>query len=242
MRILFISDLHLHETRPEITNRFFKFLNDEAKEANALYILGDFFEAWIGDDNLSLHDQKVFKALETYAKRIPTYFMPGNRDFLLQPDFLKRYNITYLKDPSLINCQGKPVLLMHGDTLCLKDIAYQRFRSIVRLSFVQWLFLHFPFIIRKKIALGLRQNSNKNYSKNKIKDLSIYDVEQNAVEQIMQAQNADVLIHGHTHKPGIHTFVQNGIPLKRVVLGDWGQKSTYLEYNDGEFDLKEIHV
>lgn len=242
MSIFFISDLHLHESREQITKRFFRFLQEEAFNAQALYILGDFFEAYIGEDCLSPHDQNVLNQLSNYAKKVPTYFMQGNRDFLLKESLLKNLGITFLQDPSIIELDSKRILLMHGDSLCLKDINYQYFRRFVRHPFIQWLFLHLPRQLRQNIAGKLRKNSMHTEAKTKNKDLSIYDVTQDAVNAVLIENQSKILIHGHTHKPALHVFEYEGNDYKRIVLGDWGKKSIVLKYSNDDFQLEEIII
>lgn len=224
--IFFISDLHLHATRPEITKRFFQFLQEEAKEAKALYILGDFFEAWVGEDAMDAHDKSVIQTLKNYAQKVPTYFMQGNRDFLCNEDLIKKMGLVFLPDPSLVKLNNKRVLLMHGDSLCTLDVSYQRFRRFVRHPIVIWLYLKLPLGIRQKIAGQLR-----NPGKRPVRDARIYDVTQEAVEKMGEQFYFDYLIHGHTHKPGIHEFIQHERTVKRIVLGDWGKVCTILKWN-----------
>lgn len=242
MSTFFISDLHLDASRQVVTERFFRFLNDDAKNADSLYILGDFFEVWVGDDILSTHDKQVMQKLAVYAQKVPTYFMHGNRDFLIGSAFLKQSNITLLSEPTLIQLHGKRILLMHGDSLCRKDIDYQRFRSFVRHPLIKWLYLRLPFFIRQKIALSIRKKSQASYLENKTIDESIYEATLEAIEEEMQKHNADILIHGHTHQPVIQEVRVQGQPKLRIVLGDWGKKSTILEYSSQEHKpiLREI--
>lgn len=241
MSVFFISDLHLHPSHQATTDRFLQFLTVDAKNAEALYILGDFFEAWIGEDGLNLHDQNVMQALSNYAKHIPTYFMQGNRDFLISAETIKNYGITWLPDPYLFELYGKRILLMHGDTLCTKDIAYQRFRRFVRHPFTKHFFLNLPLFMRKKIAAKLRKNSLSLHSKPP-KDASIFDATEAAIEEAFKTHQADILIHGHTHKPIIQTISLGEAmqSVQRIVLGDWGPRSTILEYSETGPELKVI--
>lgn len=237
MSIFFISDLHLHESRPATTDRFLQFLSIDAKNAEALYILGDFFEVWIGDDNLSAHDLSVMAALTQYASKIPTYFMRGNRDFLISASFLKKANITLLTDPTLIEQYGKRVLLMHGDTLCTKDLDYLRFRRFVQHPFIKWLYLSLPFSIRSRIANNIRQKSQSIHSR-PMKDPSLYDATLEAIQKVIRGYNADILIHGHTHKPEVQAIQIEDHQATRIVLGDWGKVSTILEYSPAQTTIE----
>jgi len=240
MSLFFISDLHLQSSHPEITDRFLQFLAIDAKNAKALYILGDFFETWIGEDGLNPHDQKIMQALANYANHTPTYFMQGNRDFLISAETLKHYGVTLLNDPHLLEFDGKRILLMHGDTLCTKDFAYQRFRRFVRHPFITRLFLNLPLFIRKKIARMLRKNSQSMHAKPS-KDPSLYDATREAIEKVITEYQADILIHGHTHQPQIETMVLDNKSVQRIVLGDWGPRSTILKYSVSGGALIELN-
>lgn len=219
--VLFISDLHLSERTPALTELFLAFLQGPAIEAEALYILGDLFDVWVGEDLTSpLHDRLTEALTVLSTKRIPVYFMPGNRDFLVSTRYLKKANVISLSDRVVIDLQGVPTLLMHGDLLCTQDIAYQRYRKIAQHPFTRMLFLQLPRRMRQSIANSLRQNS-KRYQKNQ--PLDILDVTPETV--IHEMENAKVLnmIHGHVHRPAIHDLEINHQPANRAVLGDWSE-------------------
>jgi UDP-2,3-diacylglucosamine hydrolase len=228
MATLFISDLHLDESRPEIINLFERFLAEDARGAKALYILGDLFESWIGDDDDSPLADRVARALRTLSDSgVPIYFMRGNRDFVLGKDFARRAGMTILDDPTVIDLEGKPALLMHGDTLCTDDIAYQKFRRIMHNRWFQRIALALPLSIRRRIAGRLRGQSQKYIAR---KSEAIMDVNQSAVENAMRAHGVLLLVHGHTHRPATHRFDMDGQIAERIVLGDWYDQSSILTW------------
>jgi len=218
MSIYILSDTHLDETYPEITATFFNFLNDYAKQAKAIYILGDLFESWIGDDNLSPFNLSVMRQLHKASLYCPIYVMLGNRDFLLGKKFCKLSGCQLLPEEYCLDIFGVPTLLMHGDTLCTLDIAYLKFRKMARNRFMQFLFLLKPLKSRLRIAEQMRLKS-KSYTQNTA--ATIMDVTQDAVIARMQAHQVHHLIHGHTHRPDVHNFDIDGKPAKRTVLGAW---------------------
>jgi UDP-2,3-diacylglucosamine hydrolase len=228
MSTLFISDLHLDESRPEIVDLFERFLAGEARGADALYILGDLFESWIGDDDDSPLAQRVAHALHALNDSgVPIYFMRGNRDFVLGKDFARKAGMIILDDPTIIELHGEPVLLMHGDTLCTDDVDYQRFRRIMHNRWFQRLALALPLSIRRRIAGRLRGQSQKHVAR---KAESIMDVNQSAVEAAMREHGVRLLIHGHTHRPATHRFDVDGQTAERIVLGDWYDQSSILTW------------
>lgn len=239
MSVFFISDLHLHSSRQNTTNRFLQFLKEDAKNAEALYILGDFFEVFVGDDGLDAHDKQVMQFLAEYAARVPTYFMHGNRDFLISDRFLNNAGITLLQDPHLFELYGKRIVLMHGDTLCTKDVQYQRFRCFVRNPIIKWLYLSLPLTLRQKIAGNIRKASISTHSKI-TKDHSLYEATPEAIEKVFKHLKMDILLHGHTHQPEIENLIIEGRSVQRIVLGDWGPSSTILEYSPMGPTLKTI--
>jgi UDP-2,3-diacylglucosamine hydrolase len=223
---LYISDLHLEEGRPEIAEIFFRFLTHGIKEATALYILGDFFEAWIGDDDLSDFNQSVINALQQATKKgLPIYFMHGNRDFLVGRRFLKATGCQLLPDEHVVKIAGVPTLLMHGDTLCTADIAYLKFRKKSRNWFMQQLFLLKSLKKRQAIAADMREKS-KAYTS--MASEKIMDVSQDAVQHVMQQHHVQHVIHGHTHRPAVHHFELNGQPATRTVLAPWHEHGSVL--------------
>ena len=226
--ILFISDLHLDASRPTITNAFYQFLDTQASNAEALYILGDFFELWIGDDDDDPFVIDVQNTLKQFSrKNIPVYFMRGNRDFLIGDDFAKRTGAILLDDPTLLETNNHRILLMHGDTLCTKDVEYQTFREQSRSK--EWMstVLHKPLEERREFGKQLRKQS-KTMSSRKAED--IMDVSEDAVITSMDDFNVTTLIHGHTHRPNRHTM--NDTEKERIVLGDWDSHGWCLQFFD----------
>lgn len=233
---LFISDLHLAPERPGMIRLFERFVDEVAVHADTLYILGDFLEYWIGDDDKALGLEPVFSALIRLHQAGTTIrFMHGNRDFLIGKKLARRNQFEIINDPFLDKLDSQTVLLMHGDLLCTDDIAYQNFRRKVRNRTVQRIFLLLPLFLRERIAKSLRGTSEKATS---YKSEAIMDVNQQTVEDSMRKAGANVLIHGHTHRPGIHELFIDDKKAKRIVLGDWYQDGNYLRINaDKEFEL-----
>lgn len=237
MAILFISDLHLDPARPRITETFLGFLAQEAREAERLYILGDFFEAWIGDDDPDPHHARVVHALrELTASGVPVDLMHGNRDFLIGQGFAEQTGCRLISDPTTIELDGTPTLLMHGDTLCTDDLEYQQFRRMVRDPEWQRDFLARPLPERRAFAAQARGESK---ARTQSKAEAIMDVNQQTVERCMRDHNVTQLIHGHTHRPAIHRFSVNGCPMTRIVLGDWYEQKSVLRLNDGRMLLAD---
>ncbi len=224
--IHFISDLHLDPRQPSVVDGFLHYLKTRGQNAQTLYILGDFFEAWIGDDFSNPFTESVIAGLKTYTSRnIPVFFMHGNRDFLIGERFLEQTGCQLLTDPTVIDLFGRKALLMHGDTLCTDDVEYQNFRKTVRDPIWQHDFLAKPLEVRLSIAQNLREISKE---KTHEKQYEIMDVAQTEVERVMADYNVDLLIHGHTHRPNRHELVIAGRPAERYVLGDWGENGWHL--------------
>jgi UDP-2,3-diacylglucosamine hydrolase len=226
METLFISDIHLNETRPDIVHIFLNFLYEHAAYADALYILGDLFEIWIGDDyHTDLH-QMIIDALKILTNNgLPIYFMRGNRDFLIGKKFLTATGCKLLKDPTRIDLYGTPVVLTHGDLLCTQDKQYQRTRKLARNRFLQYLFLLCPLNKRFEIARKYRLKSQR---MTRLKTKITMDVTQNAINKMMIKKKAYTLIHGHTHHPDVHHFALNRKNATRLVLGSWEQYGSFL--------------
>jgi UDP-2,3-diacylglucosamine hydrolase len=234
--ILFISDLHLDRREPRTIANLVEFLTARATSARAVYILGDLFEVWLGDDDDADEFDAVFAALQQLSQTADLYFMHGNRDFLVGADLAQRLGMTLLPDPHLIELDGKPVLLMHGDLLCSDDVDYQNFRRMVRGSEWQQDFLGRPLAERKQIAAGLRDRSNQAME---AKATQIMDVNSNTVAQYFSDYRVDTLIHGHTHRPAIH---QMDAGRRRIVLGDWRPEPSYLSWKQGHFKLTDSRI
>ncbi len=217
-KIIFISDLHLDERYPQITTRFLDFLNRLDASVEAVYILGDFFNVWVGDDDISPFSKKIWSALRKVAQQRPLYFLPGNRDFLLGERFAKETGCTLLKDPTVIDIYGAPMLLMHGDSLCTKDIKHLRFRKIAQHPITKFLFLKLPLSFRKKIAQELRQQSRRHLM---CQPGVFYKAGESEVRRVMQQFGVKQMIHGHTHEHKTYSVDLNGQQGQRLVLGDW---------------------
>jgi len=218
---LFISDLHLHQTRPATSAAFFRFLESDASAAAALYILGDLFEYWVGDDQLD-HDelsQQVCHAIRTLSDGgVPVFFMHGNRDFLIGQRFAAAANLTILSDPTTIIVGDRPILLMHGDTLCTDDHAYQQFRRQARDPNWQSTILAKPYAERVALAKSIRERSD---TEKATKPEDIMDVSMPTVEAVFRDNGYVDLIHGHTHRPATHIHIVDGRGCLRAVLADW---------------------
>jgi UDP-2,3-diacylglucosamine hydrolase len=238
--ILLISDLHLEEQRPDITRAFLQFLQQRATACEALYILGDFFEVWIGDDAISPYQQSIATALRTLSDSgTRIYLMHGNRDFMLGQSFCRQAGCTLLKDPCVVNLQGEAVLLMHGDSLCTSDLAYMRLRKVLRNPLTLWLLRHLPLAKRQQLARKLR---NESQAQTKQKADAITDITPAEIPRVMAKYGVRTLIHGHTHRPNTHTLEVNGQSAQRIVLGDWDQQGWALQidangYQQASFEL-----
>lgn len=226
MATLFISDLHLDPQRPAITRLFLDFLERRAAQAEALYILGDLFEAWIGDDDDSDLGKQVASALKSLNRKgVPVCLMHGNRDFLLGEDFAAAGAVQLLPEALVIDLYHTPTLIMHGDSLCTDDVEYQAFRAQVRSPQWQARILALPLAQRRSLAHQLRNDSQTALRE---KAIEITDVNQDAVIRAMETYHVRRLIHGHTHRPGIHQLMIGGLPAQRIVLGDWYEQGSVL--------------
>ena len=219
MCTVFISDTHFSEEHPETTQRFIEFLELNKASIESLYLLGDLFDAWIGDDNITPLSQKISNTLASCANEgMKIYFICGNRDYLIGRKFAESCNMTLLNDKTVISLYGKKTLLMHGDLLCTDDHAYQRYRKIMFSSFMKKICLLLPLALRKKIAGKLRKVSQES---NATKLMHIMDVSENSVIQALEESHAELLIHGHTHRQGSHTVTLTHQTAQRMVLGAW---------------------
>lgn len=237
MSTLFISDIHLSEARPDMTAALLHFLQQEAPGADALYVLGDLFEFWIGDDDPNpLHRQVADAFLALGRRGVPLYFIHGNRDFLLGRDFARCAGMTLLPDPCIIDLYGARTLLSHGDLLCTRDLGYQKFRRITQLKWLRWLFLRLPLARRRKIAGKLRGQSQQ---QNAYKAQAIMDVTPQAVDDMLRQHGCRLMIHGHTHRPAIHELRLDGAPARRIVLGDWFEQGSILICTPGGQRLEQ---
>ncbi|WP_310733718.1 UDP-2,3-diacylglucosamine diphosphatase [Colwellia sp. BRX8-7] len=231
----FIADLHLAQNRPDITACFLSFLEKDAPNAETLYILGDLFEYWIGDDDKNPFVVEVALALKTLSMlgtRI--YYIHGNRDFLLGKSYAKACGMTLLPEVDVIDLYGKPVLIMHGDTLCTRDIAYQAFRKKSRSWWWQTMIKNLPLFVRKSIAENYRL---KSASATAMKSQEIMDVTETEVIDKLELHHCQLLIHGHTHRPNIHHIQANNLPAQRIVLGDWYEQGAWLKVTKDSIEL-----
>jgi len=238
MTTLFISDLHLDDRRPETTALLQDFLQQEAARADALYILGDLFEFWLGDDVPSRCSVEIAASLALLVdKGVPCYFMHGNRDFLLREDYATRAGLTLLPEEYVVDLYGQKVLLMHGDSLCTDDIPYQQFRSLVRNPAWQQEFLEKTPQERLQIALQARDASAEH--KGNV-GVDIMDVNPAQVTTAFERHDVYRLIHGHTHRPATHKLHINGQSAQRIVLGDWYTQGSVLRVQEDHFDLAKL--
>ncbi|WP_087026020.1 UDP-2,3-diacylglucosamine diphosphatase [Thaumasiovibrio subtropicus] len=236
MNTYFIADLHLSDSRPDITACFLHFMRDmTAKKPDALYVLGDLFEMWIGDDETNPFLETIKTAFKAFTDTgIPCYYIHGNRDFMIGKRFAKETGMTLLDEHTVIDLYGTPTLILHGDTLCLGDEQYQKYRKRVHQPWLQWLFMRLPLAYRVKIGNKIRASSGKT---KQTKSLNIMDVTLDEVERRFQFHNVAHMIHGHTHRPNIHQH-QFG---ERIVLGDWYEQGSVLKCSDnGEKALMSL--
>ncbi len=230
MTTLFISDLHLEAHQPEIGVQFLEFLASEAVEAEALYILGDLFDAWLGDDDPNPYYADMKSALRNLADAdIPVKIMRGNRDFMIGQEFADDTGVTLLADPEIVELYGQRVILSHGDALCTDDAHYQQIRLMTRNP--QWQAMMLTKSIEERIAFAIQARQESIERGESMTD-NIMDVNQGAVEALLREHNADVLLHGHTHRPAVHGFQLDGRKATRIVLGDWYEQGSVVRWDE----------
>ena len=230
MPTLFISDLHLEAGRPEIGVQFLAFLSGEARDADTLYILGDLFEVWLGDDDPNPYYAGMKAAIrELVDSGIPVFFMHGNRDFMIGDEFATETGVTILQDPELIDLHGEKVLLSHGDALCTDDVEYQRFRAMTRNP--EWQAMMLAKTIQERIAHALEARQGSMEHSESLDD-EITDVNQGAVEALIRKHGVDILLHGHTHRPAIHEVRLGDRTATRIVLGDWFEQGSIVRWDE----------
>jgi len=235
LHTLFIADLHLSGKRPHIIHLFRTFLKNEARQADALYILGDLFEAWLGDDAVPPDMVDVLHDISHLTKSgVPVYVMVGNRDFLLGAEFETMTGCTLLPDPGIVNLYGTDTLLMHGDTLCTDDVDYQAFRKQVRNP--QWQQAILARSIEERIQIA-REARAESRARTREKSNDIMDVNAQAVENAFRTHGVTRLIHGHTHRPSVHESIVDNKAVTRIVLGDWYDKASILRVTAGTTEL-----
>ena len=234
----FISDLHLDPVQPAIARQFLRFLKEEARRASHLYILGDLFEVWLGDDDPDPAAREIVAALRNLTDAgVPCSFMHGNRDFLVGERFARETGCRLLRDGTIVEMQGERVLLMHGDVLCTDDHSYQRLRRIVRNPLTQWIFRHMSLDRRRRLAQRLREGSRMHVGG---AAPEIMDVNAQAVTAALRHAGVKTLVHGHTHRPAIHMLDLDGTAAKRIVLGDWHSQGSVLEWSESGVELRTL--
>jgi len=238
VKTLFVSDVHLDAASPEIARQFHAFLAGEARSAAALYILGDLFEAWIGDDDPDPAARSTVAALRALVDAgVPCFVMHGNRDFLIGERFCRETGATLLEDGAVVEVNGERVLLMHGDALCTDDVSYQRLRRIVRNPIVRWVLRRMTLEQRRALARKMRTGSREHVGTTAPE---IMDVNAAAVAQALRAAGVRTLVHGHTHRPAVHELEIDGMPSRRIVLGDWYAQGSVLEWSRDSFSLRAL--
>ena len=237
---LFISDLHLDPQRPEVIDLLVRFLDGRAAAADALYILGDLFEYWIGDDDVRADLLPAVEALRRLSDAgVPVWFMAGNRDFLVGEGFAARTGCRLLEDPTRTELYGVPTLLMHGDSLCIDDIEYQALRKQLRDPAWQTGFLSLPVEQRRAQAEALRRQSRE---ATRDKAAEIMDVNAAEVDAVFREYGVRRIIHGHTHRPAVHSLSVDGEPAERIVLGDWYNQGSVLSVTPAGYGLEELRT
>ncbi|WP_428772796.1 UDP-2,3-diacylglucosamine diphosphatase [Vibrio sp.] len=237
MTTLFIADLHLTPDSPQITDCFVRFMREEAVHADALYVLGDLFEFWIGDDDSSPFATQILAEFRRLTQAgVACYFTRGNRDFLVGKRFAQKTGVTLLGDETVIDLYGRKAVVLHGDTLCTRDVKYLEFRAKVNQPWLQWLFNHLPFFIRRRIVANV-QSQIKDVKQGK--SLDIMDVTPPEVDLVLDRHKVDWMIHGHTHRPAVHDTAGEIPGRTRVVLGDWYQQGSVLVVTPDGFELQQ---
>lgn len=228
MRTLFIADLHLNENHRHITDALFSFLDKEATNAETLYILGDMFEVWVGDDEHTPLMDEVAQKLTDFSEhhQVKIYYIHGNRDFMIGKHYLKQSSMTLLPDHCEIDLYGSKTLILHGDTLCLFDKHYQKMRKVIHNPIMQFIFNALPLKFRKRIGWKIRTASQ---SKKVYKDNNMMGVTENEVQRLMALHNVQRMIHGHTHQACVHDIIVNNKPAQRFDVGDWYTNLSFVE-------------
>lgn len=236
MKTLFIADLHLSEQHPKITQTLYSFLDKNKEDIDALYILGDLFEVWIGDDEHTPLMDEVASKLSNYSSvnGVPIYYIHGNRDFMIGKKYAKQSSMILLPEHHEINLYGTSTLLMHGDTLCLSDKNYQKMRKVIHNPILQFIFNLLPLHFRKKIGWKIRTASQ---SKKVYKNNNMMGVTQSEVERLLLKHDCETLIHGHTHQVAEHQFTINNRSYQRIDVGDWYNSFSYLEVSKENINL-----
>lgn len=238
MTTLFISDLHLDAAQPAIGEQFLDFLAGEARDAETLYILGDLFESWVGDDDPSPYYAEMKAGMRRLADGgVPVFFMHGNRDFLVGDAFAAETRVTLLPDPVVVELYGDRVLLSHGDALCTDDFEYQQVRAMTRNP--DWQSMILSKSLRERVDIAAHARAQSAARSTMLPEV-ITDVNQQAVEQVMAQHDVRLLLHGHTHRPAVHKFDVNGDPVTRIVLGDWYDQGSVVRWNATGYSLDTL--
>jgi UDP-2,3-diacylglucosamine hydrolase len=235
---LFISDLHIDASRPAITSQFVEFLKRDAHQADALYILGDLFESWIGDDDPDPAQQAAIEAIRGLTgSGVPCFVMRGNRDFLLGARFCEASGAVLLPDPVRLTLHGQTVLVMHGDALCTDDRSYQQLRATVRNADWQRQFLALGVAQRRALAAAARDGSRAHTA---AVAYEITDVNSGSVAEVLRNSGTRILLHGHTHRPAVHALRVDDRPCTRIVLGDWYSQGSALRWDERGYELRSL--
>lgn len=230
MTTLFISDLHLEANRPEIADQFLRFLETEALHAERLYILGDLFESWVGDDDPNEHYGWIKQALRKLTRRdVPVFFMHGNRDFMIGEVFAEETGVTVIEDPSIIEIYGNSVLLSHGDAYCTDDVEYQGMREMSRDP--EWQAMMLGKSLEERLLFAAQARATSKASSSSINE-DITDVNTDAIDEALRAAGVYIMVHGHTHRPAVHDFAVDGQPARRIVLGDWYDQGSLIRWDE----------
>lgn len=236
MTTFFIADLHLTPNRPDITRCFIDFMHNEAIHADALYVLGDLFEFWIGDDDDSSFANEIKQLFRQLTLQgVACYFVHGNRDFLLGKRFARDTGVVLLDEVHTIDLYGEKAVILHGDTLCTDDVKYLAYREKVHQPWLQWVYNRLPLRLKRRIVSKVQSDIGQD---KKEKSLDIMDVTQKEVERVMSEHDCQLMIHGHTHRPGQHTFQSQGHTCRRIVLGDWYEQGSVLVCRPDNQDLQ----
>ena len=230
MSTLFISDLHLEADRPEIADQFLRFLETEALHADALYILGDLFESWVGDDDPNEHYAWIKQAIRKLTRKdIPVFFMHGNRDFMIGEQFANETGVTILPDPHIAEIHGDKVLLSHGDAYCTDDVEYQGIRKMTRDP--AWQAMMRSKSLEERLAFAAQARAASQARGETISE-NITDVNKDAISKALSDAGVEMMLHGHTHRPAIHEITVNGHAARRIVLGDWYEHGSVVRWDD----------
>ncbi|MBT0587402.1 UDP-2,3-diacylglucosamine diphosphatase [Alteromonas oceanisediminis] len=230
-----ISDLHLGEDFPEITQCFATFMRDTAPQADALYVLGDLFEVWFGDDNVTEFNTYIAQLFQQLSASVPVYFIHGNRDFAVGETYARKAGFTILDEQTVVDFYGTQAVLLHGDELCTADVEYQKFRQRARTRWWKTVMGALPLSFRRYLAQRGRKRSKEN---KKHLAADIMDVTPSEVVKTLEKHNVQVMIHGHTHRPNVHSLTANGEPATRIVLGDWYDHGSVLAITPNAMTLE----